>query len=52
MFRNRLLLAVLALAAVAPLVGCANRRCCRPDPVPALYAAPAPVCPAPAPPCP
>ncbi|HEX3150329.1 MAG TPA: hypothetical protein VHR66_19790 [Gemmataceae bacterium] len=44
MFRKRLALAVLALMAIAPLVGCANRRCCgrndasyRP-----VYVAPAP----------
>ena len=51
MFRNRLALAVLALMAILPLVGCANRRCCgrtdasyRP-----VYAAPAPCnsCPTP-----
>jgi hypothetical protein len=44
MFRNRLVLAVLALVAIMPLVGCAGRRCCGRDP--AFYAAPAP------PPCP
>ena len=47
MFRNRLILAVLALAAVVPLVGCAGRRCCGRDPAPAYYAAPAPACPCP-----
>ena len=41
MFRNRLILAVLALAAVVPLVGCAGRRCCGREPA-AFYAAPAP----------
>jgi hypothetical protein len=47
MFRNRLILAVLALAAVAPLVGCAGRRCCGRDPA-AYYVAPAPApCPCP-----
>ena len=50
MFRNRLALAVLALLAVLPLVGCANRRCCggRTDSYSArpVYAAPAP-CPGP-----
>ena len=45
MFRNRLILAVLALAAVVPLVGCAGRRCCGRS-EPAYYAAPAP-CPCP-----
>ena len=28
MFRNRIVLALLAAAAILPLVGCANRRCC------------------------
>jgi hypothetical protein len=48
MFRNRLALAVLALMAVLPLVGCANRRCCGRDSYSAspAYAAPAP-CPCP-----
>ena len=46
MFRNRLILAVLALAALVPLVGCAGRRCCGRDPV--LYASPGPApCPCP-----
>jgi hypothetical protein len=45
MFRNRLILAVLALAAVVPLVGCAGRRCCGREPA---YYAPAPApCPCP-----
>ena len=47
MFRYRLILAALALAAVVPLVGCAGRRCCGRDPAPAYYAAPAPACPCP-----
>ena len=55
MFRNRLILAVLALVAVAPLVGCAGRRCCGREPA-AYYQPPvvaAPACPAPCPPpCP
>ena len=48
MFRNRLILAVLALAAIAPLVGCAGRRCCGRDTFAnrPVYAAPAP-CPCP-----
>jgi hypothetical protein len=48
MFRNRLILAVLALVAVVPLVGCAGRRCCGRDTYSArpVYAAPAP-CPCP-----
>ena len=44
MFRNRLILAILALAAIVPLVGCTGRRCCGRDP--AFYAAPV------SPPCP
>jgi hypothetical protein len=49
MFRNRLILAVLALAAVVPLVGCAGRRCCGHDSSSArpVYVAPAPACPCP-----
>ena len=48
MFRYRLALAVLALAAVLPLVGCANRRCCGRDVYAPAYAAPAPCPPGPA----
>lgn len=47
MFRNRLLLAALALVALVPLVGCAGRRCCGRDySARPVYAAPTP-CPCP-----
>ena len=47
MFRNRLILAVLALVAAVPLVGCAGRRCCGRDP--AYYERPAYSAPCPCP---